>query len=393
MSYFSIHKNFRSELRSQWQSVFGNGRIFYHIIVWIYLIWSRVKNNATMEMEERALIPGLQAYFNARFILKMFGLLGFIYSFLLWYIPYSRYKKEAIFIWVGLVVNIFFWLAAIIGLNYVLFHFFPAGLQLQTKYITERMGNIQGRLSISTQLGYNVGFFTSAILSPIWIFFSFYYYMDLYNQQRNLNQYEKVLADKTEAESVFLKTQINPHFLFNTLNNMYSLALQQSDDTQIIARKLKELLHYMLYDCTKEKVGLQGELDFINNYISLEKLRNKQETTTITIDINGDTKYQQIAPLLLINFIENAFKHGVKSDTEKTFVTVRLYLIEQTLTMDVTNSKPRKTQQKDLAIKESGGIGLANVKRRLAILYPNRHKLHIAETDITFTIHLEIKLT
>ncbi len=138
-----------------------------------------------------------------------------------------------------------------------------------------------------------------------------------------------------------MKTQINPHFLFNTLNNIYSLALRQSDDAPVIARQLKELSQYMLYDCTRDMVPLSGEVTFLNNYVSLEQLRNKQEDIDIRLDIKGETEGKQIAPLLLVNFIENAFKHGVKSGIDRAFVQINPFIMDDLLSMEVTNSRPR----------------------------------------------------
>lgn len=344
------------------------------------------------EIEGAQGVHDVANYFQARFYIKLIGLVGFIYSFLLLIIPYSRYLGKSVVIWLGLPVNILLWITVTICLNYLLFQFYPNGFLLQQKFIAKAMGNVTGLIETSAGIGYNFGYFTTSMFTVMWVFFSFYYYMDLYDQQNNLNKYQKVLADKLEAESAFLKTQINPHFLFNTLNNMYSLALQQSDDAPIITSKLKKLLHYMLHDCSQDKVPLAGEIDFLNNYIMLEQIRNKQENIDIKIELNGNAEGKEIAPLLLVNFVENAFKHGVKSGIDKAFVHVRILTMQNSVAMDVTNSKPAKKDTSGMAVKESGGIGIQNVKRRLAILYPKRHKLSISNTDAEYAVHLNLTL-
>src|SRR5215217_6060899 len=126
-------------------------------------------------------------------------------------------------------------------------------------------------------------------------FFSFYYFIDLYDQQKGLNRYQQVFTDKLQAETNFLKTQINPHFLFNTLNNIYSLTLSKSDDAPRITEQLKELISYMVNDCALDMVPLSGEINFLRNYIALEQLRNRQDNTIIELEIKGNTGGREIA--------------------------------------------------------------------------------------------------
>jgi LytS/YehU family sensor histidine kinase len=237
-------------------------------------------------------------------------------------------------------------------------------------------------------------FIMSAAFSGITaaLFFSLYYFLDLYDQQKNLNQYRQLLTQKLEAETNFLKTQINPHFLFNTLNNIYSLTLSQSTDAAHITRQLKDLITYMLQDCSKDVVLLSGEIEFLSNYIDLEKLRNKQEQAKIQLNIHGVVGEQKIAPLLLVNFVENAFKHGVKAGVDNAFVNIDLQVMNNMLTVEIVNSKPAAASHPDKAVKEEGGIGIQNVKRRLNILYPNRHRLSITESKTEFSVYLSIDL-
>lgn len=298
-----------------------------------------------------------------------------VYFYLLLVIPFARFRKQRRFLWLGLITNFLVWIigftisAAVLGIT----HQTPVKMdQHDTSFIL----------------------LLSAIFSGITagLFFSLYYFLDLYDQQQNLNRYRQVLTQKLEAETNFLKTQINPHFLFNTLNNIYSLTLSRSPDAAPITRQLKALITYMLQDCTKDKVALSGEIEFLKNYISLEQLRNKQEQIDISLNIKGDPTGKEIAPLLLINFIENAFKHGVKAGINNAFVKIDILVMDNMLALDMVNSKPEAQADQTKAVNEAGGIGIQNVKRRLNILYPNKHKLRISESKNEFSVYLSIHL-
>ncbi|KAK6025901.1 hypothetical protein OSTOST_08183 [Ostertagia ostertagi] len=140
-------------------------------------------------------------------------------------------------------------------------------------------------------------------------------------------------------------------------------------------------------------VPLDGEIRFLENYVSLEKLRNKQDHTSIELDVKGDTAGKEIAPLLLVNFIENAFKHGVKAGIGQSFVRIRLYVMDKVLAMEVSNSKPDLIGEgKAPEGQKSSGIGIRNVKRRLELLYPNRYKLRINQSENEFNVHLNLQL-
>lgn len=295
-----------------------------------------------------------------------------VYFFLLLVIPYARYKRRKTFLWVGLMCNIGFWVVALI--------------------LVGMLSGTINTVDINKSRGYSVGI--SASLSAIIAayFFSLYYFIDLYDQQKYLNRYQQIFTDKLQAETNFLKTQINPHFLFNTLNNIYSLSLKQSSDAVIITQQLKDLIQYMVHDCSKEIVPLEGEIEFLKNYIALEKLRNKQENIDIELNVKGDAAGKEVAPLLLVNFIENAFKHGVKAGIDHAFVKINLYLMDNILSMEITNSKPKATKSNNLSVQHNGGIGIRNVRRRLEILYPKKHKLRINESKAEYMVHLNIKL-
>ncbi len=194
----------------------------------------------------------------------------------------------------------------------------------------------------------------------------------------------KLKQDSLMSELKFLRSQINPHFLFNTLNNIYSLALIKSDKTPDIILKLSEILRYMLYECNAPKVPLEKEISYIKNYLALEKLR-LGEDTRIEFTVEGPFEQVEISPFLFSPFLENAVKHGVNSVIENAWIEVKLIVQEEKLFFIVKNNKT----DVDLR-KQPGGIGLVNVERRLKLLYPDNYDLRIENTLSCYRIELEL---
>jgi len=220
-------------------------------------------------------------------------------------------------------------------------------------------------------------------------FIAFYYFMDIYERQRELQLLAKFKTEKIALESSFLKSQVNPHFLFNTLNNIYALSLKKSGQTPVIIDRLESLLHYMLYDCKADMVLLADEFTFTDSYIALEKLRHRDDRCIVTVNVEGNVANQYIAPLLLINFLENAFKHGTKTSFGKSWITMNVSVNKDFMHFNLQNSKPLMISGNKQPIDEyRGGIGLKNVKRRLEILYPEKHKLSISNIKDRFEVDL-----
>lgn len=192
-----------------------------------------------------------------------------------------------------------------------------------------------------------------------------------------------------QSELRFLKSQINPHFLFNTLNNLYALTLKKSDKAPEIVIKLSEMMRYMLYECNEKKVLLSKEVHYIRNYLDLERLR-QGKNVEITFEVTGKVQNQKIAPLMFIPFLENSFKHGLNNTISQGFVHIHLDIDQQHIRLFIENSKaetlPLQTHRR------SGGIGLVNVRRRLNILYPNQHELIISDSPKTYSVNLNIDL-
>ena len=187
------------------------------------------------------------------------------------------------------------------------------------------------------------------------------------------------------TELSFLHAQINPHFLFNSLNTIYSLALKKSDLAPTAVLKLSHLLRYVIDDANREHVPLEQEVSYLNNYIELQKLRSTS-TLAVNFNVKGSIDSTQIAPLLLLPFVENAFKYGI-SNHQASPIDILLERTTSTLVFSVNN---RKFEQGE---KDSTGIGINNVKRRLELLYPNKHELQILDKADSFFIKLIIQFT
>jgi len=192
------------------------------------------------------------------------------------------------------------------------------------------------------------------------------------------------LNEKLKSELSFLKSQINPHFLFNTLNGIYSLSLKKSDKTPGAILKLSELMRHMLIESGSESIPIEKEIEFLENYIELQKLRLPSEAH-IVLNVIGKSDNLKIQPLLLISFVENAFKHG--NIFSNTYINIELLFKENELTFKA-NNKISTSSEKD----ENSGIGLENVKKRLELLYPDQYILKYWELNGIYTTILIIKL-
>lgn len=206
---------------------------------------------------------------------------------------------------------------------------------------------------------------------------------------RHLREKQELQTQTMQSELRFLKSQINPHFLFNTLNNLYALTLKKSDKAPEIVIKLSEMMRYMLYECNEKKVLLSKEVNYLRNYLDLEKLR-QGKNVEINFEVQGHISNQQIAPLMFIPFLENSFKHGLNNHIQHGFVNIYMNVENEEIDFFIENSKAKVLPKKDH--RKSGGIGLVNVQRRLNLIYPNHHELHIDNNPQTYavTLHLEL---
>ncbi len=196
----------------------------------------------------------------------------------------------------------------------------------------------------------------------------------------------KTERDKLDAELSYLKAQINPHFLFNTLNSIYSLAITRSEHTPTAVVKLSEMMRYVTTEAHNEKVPLHKEMNYVQNYVDLQKIRLAQ-TVNILYTVNGESGTKQIAPLIMIPFVENAFKYGVNPEEESEIV-ITITITHERLTMFVKN----KIVRVDYSDEYKSGHGMDNVSQRLKMGYPGKHKLSSGRFDKEYLVNLEIEL-
>ncbi|MBK3517448.1 sensor histidine kinase [Carboxylicivirga marina] len=204
----------------------------------------------------------------------------------------------------------------------------------------------------------------------------------------SVQQRQQILAkDKLEAELTFLKNQVQPHFLFNTLNSLYSLILKKSDQSLEVVLKLSDLLRYMLYETNAAQVQLHKEIESIKSYLELEKIRYGKRVE-LSLNIWGEQTGQAIAPMLILPFLENSFKHSTRGFNGQAWITIEMGIKENDFVLKVENSMPEEITESPAA----SGIGLQNVKRRLNLMYPNNHELKIESSTDSHQVVLKLKL-
>lgn len=304
------------------------------------------------------------------------------------------------------IYTLLFHLPLLIGV-YVNLQLLVPKLLGEEKYLLYSFG-VVGLILASTQLNLLFFDYLIDILFPGYYFISYYEFTDvvqffliyisitsllkLSRSWFHLAKTEKELAaanrQHLESELKVLKSQINPHFLFNSLNNLYSLSLNNDERTPGIILKLSESLRYILYECHEDLVSLENEIIFLQNFVALQKLRSPF-TTAIEFNVTGDAQGVKVAPLLLIPFVENGFKHGVKGDTESGFIKMDLIIEKNQLLFEVENNIGSVDETN---IEKKGGIGLVNVQQRLQLIYPDKHRLDIMNSEQNFKVTLKLNL-
>lgn len=329
---------------------------FYHVVFWISLFLVMLATSIPSMGFVQALLTD---FINVGFFA---GISYFNYFYL-----FPKYLKDRNLWWhFGALVVISLLITPIKTI--FLFFFSSGNIELQSHYL-----NDQFFIFIST--------FFAGTSTTIYKVMN-----DWLIQQRDKKELE---SQTLQSELKFLKSQINPHFLFNTLNSLYALTLKKSDLAPEIVLKLSEMMRYMLYECNEKEVPLQKEINYMQNYLELEKLRHGAKML-INLKVNGEVSDQKISPLILIPFIENSFKHGINNQITQGFVNLELNIFDNDLQMILENSKSPSLPK--IGDKRSGGIGLVNVRRRMAILYPDHHHLEIKESPNTYKIELNLNL-
>jgi len=196
---------------------------------------------------------------------------------------------------------------------------------------------------------------------------------------------KEVERQKIEAELKALRAQVNPHFFFNTLNSLYALTLDRSDKAPELILKLSDLMRYVIYESRDELVPMSKQLEFLQSYVYVEKLR-AGENLRVQFDITGRHAEVRVAPLLFLAFVENAFKHGAKGKEDDPFIRISFDLEQE----DQVHFSIENRKDPVHGTADDGGFGLTNVKKQLGLLYPDKHTLHISETPSVYRVELNV---
>lgn len=210
----------------------------------------------------------------------------------------------------------------------------------------------------------------------------------LKSYHKKMEESKVLVSENNQSQLGLLKAQIHPHFLFNTLSNIHSFTITKTSVASELVSKLSATLRYMIYDCEAPLVCLEKELSMIKDYTELERVRYS-DALSMKVAIEGDLKGKMIAPLFLIPLVENAFKHGTSQVLKNPWIDLKIVVTDLFLFMDLSNSKPQET----LRINDKSGIGLANVWKRLKLIYPDEHSLVIQSGTDSFMIQIKLPLT
>jgi Putative regulator of cell autolysis len=254
-------------------------------------------------------------------------------------------------------------------------------LVIQSLYDYYLFGYVLGpsrNVHLSASLIYNFTHTSLYLLLTVALKFS----IDWYEQREMLQEAQ---VGQLQAEVNYLRSQVNPHFLFNALNNLYALTLKKSDEAPSVVLKLSELMEYMLYESDGPYVSLAREINYLSNYLELEKIR-QSKPADIRMTVTGSADQCQIPPFLILPLVENAFKHGIGKAAFGAYLHIHIQ-ISQTLEVRIANNKPR-FEEKD----KNQGIGLLNLKKRLELLYPAKYLLQITEQPSRYEVLLKIDL-
>lgn len=310
------------------------------------------------------------------------------YLFFYCILPYTLNKKYLFLFILSLPVLIMIWILT----NYYFYIFlYESNIKIDFGILDELIKkNHDKKITEIFSIKYVFGHLFEILmaLAPTFFIKLVFDLTRLYSRSLNyIHKIERLNVEKLKIENKFLLTQLNPHFLFNTLNNIYALSLKKDDITPNIILKLSEIMRYTLYDADADFIPLSREIKFMENYFDMEKMRYSSKYVIIKDFKLNEINHLEIAPLLFFVFIENAFKYGLKSD--EPFLKIILENVDNNLYFAVTNDKLHLNNNNNPTI---GGIGIENAKRRLELMYPKNHTLKIIEDENKFTIKLNILL-
>ncbi|WP_396635845.1 sensor histidine kinase [Maribacter sp. R77961] len=340
-------------------------KYWHHIVFWlVYFIfntvrWSSIHNDFLYSLKTNLIgfpIHMMLAYFNVYYLMPKFV-----------------YKQKYLLYGLGIFGSLVIMLLVKFNLTYYLVSndVMPEG--------QEETNSITFAYSVTTMIGevYVMSFFTAIKLTIDWL-----------RESSKLHDLER---RQLKTELRFLRSQVSPHFFFNTLNNIYSLTLEKSDKAPEVILKLSELMRYLLYATKKRRQDLTNEIECIQNYIDLERIRF-DDTLKIDIHISGNLNGCSIAPMLLVPLVENCFKHGASKNIGQMKININLEVEDGQMTFKISNNIPNADRATNFPTR-SGGIGLSNVKKRLELGYDDSdYDLSIFEEDQMFNVILKLKV-
>ncbi len=334
-------------------------RIFWHVIFWVVWYVFYLITYSDLGFED-----------NPQYKMNLYLLpsrMAMTYLLIYWILPRFLFTKKYLLFTLIILLH-----AVVFGLI-ITFQLSLAGIPSEHKFQVIR----------PVIMNYQIPATAAAI-----VLFKRWYLMQQYSLTLEKEKYE-LEYEKLEAELNFLKSQIHPHFLFNTLNNLYALTLKKSDKASEVVIQLSNMLDHMLYSSKESEVSLEKEIVQLKEYVNLEYI-NYGERLDLMIDVTGDVNGMKIAPLIMLPFVENSFKHGVSNDAEFPFINIEINVEGTMFHFGVQNSYDPNNKKEE---SNSQGIGLYNVKRRLELLYPEKYQLEIKKDNRVFQINLDIDLS
>ncbi len=301
---------------------------------------------------------------------------AFIYILLYWFLPKYVYKKTNIFSAVFVITSLlllFFYVFALFKINVTIGNYLFGTSKTITQGYSYDVVKYAVIRDMLTSLSVVIGFALVIKLVKRW-----------WQKQKET---EQLIYEKTKAELQLLKAQVHPHFLFNTLNNIYFFTITGSPQAPEMIKKLSGLLHYILNECNQPLVQVDKEIKMIQDYMALEKIRYGEQMN-MSIDIQENSSNKMIAPLLLLPFVENSFKHGTSKMITNPWVQLRITIENDFLSFFIMNSRPLEPE----FLMQKGNIGLKNVKQRLQMIYPAAHELRIVSEPESFAVYMKIQL-
>ena len=339
-------------------------RIFYHTSFWIvYLILNSILTCIMQNLPIPEAIP--TALYGEAFVLPVKMALTY---FVFYYIIPLYLERDKVFKLIALVLVAFI-ISTFVYRLILAFLFFP-------QFMAENQ--IQLFFGPGIYLSIFDLFITVAAATTVKL---------VRMRYKSIEREQELLREKLQSELNFLRAQTNPHFLFNTLNNLYVLARKKSDQTADAIMMLSQIMRFVLYDCRAPRIRVASEAKVLQDYIELEKMRYNKRLK-VQYDQEIDNPNTQIAPLLLLPFVENSFKHGANSTTGDAEITISLKLKENQLDFQVENTAELSSTSKE----NNSGIGLKNLKRQLDLIYPENHQLDLQQDNNWFRARLKLNL-